>query len=192
MKHILKQLVVMILVGGMLICPTLAATFPDVDEDAEYAGAVEYISNVGIMIGDDQGNFNPNKYVSRAEMATIICNLLDEKEDLSTDGSIFSDVPDSHWANKYITKAVSIGAVSGYGNGNFGPSDTVTYEQALTMIVRAMGLEEEAVVAGGFPDGYIKIACDFGYTDWITAEKGDLLTRGQVVMILYNVHSGLW
>lgn len=187
MRHKIQCTLASLLAILLLTCPALAATFPDVAEDAEYAGVVDYISNIGIMVGDDQGNFNPDKVVSRAEMATILCSLLGEKENLSTNGSVFLDVPASHWANKYITKAVSIGAISGYGNGNFGPSDTVTYEQALTMIVRAMGLEKEAVVAGGYPDGYIEIACDLGYTDWVTAEKGDLLSRWQVALIVGNV-----
>lgn len=187
MKRRFKQLVAMVLVGWILICPTIAATFPDVDKDAEYAEAVEYISSVGFMIGDDQGNFNPDKYVSRAEMATIICGLLGEKENLSIDGSIFSDVPASYWANKYITKAVSVGAISGYGNGKFGPSDTITYEQVLTMLVRAMGMEKEAVAAGGYPDGYIEVACDYGYNNWLSAEKGDLMTRWQIAIMLYNI-----
>lgn len=113
MKKKLRRLIAGILVGGTLICPVFAAPlFPDVDENAEYAEAVAYLKDVGIMRGDDKGNFNPNKTVTRAEMATIVCNMLGETEGLTV-SEAFSDVPTTHWANKYIAKAEELGIISG-------------------------------------------------------------------------------
>ena len=183
----LRCLFMGLLIGGVLICPAMAASsFPDVDENADYAEAVKYLDDVGIMRGDNNGNFNPNQTVTRAEMATIICNMLGETEDLTVSDT-FSDVSRTHWANKYISKASEFGLVSGYGSGKFGPNDSVTYEQVLTMVVRAMALEEEAIQAGGYPDGYIEIAHERGYINRLSAQKGESLTRWQVAMILYNV-----
>jgi len=185
MKVRIQRLLAGFLIGGMLTCPALAAPFPDVDEDAEYADAVEYLSEVGIMCGDDKGNFNPDKTVTRAEMATIICNMMDEVDDAANTEGAFTDVPKSHWASEYISKAVSLGIISGYGDGRFGPDDTVTYEQALTMIVSFVGLSDAAIKYGGYPDGYIFVADDYGYTKQLSAKKGDLLKRWQVAHILY-------
>lgn len=170
----------------MLICPAFAASsFPDVDENAEYAEAVEYLKDAGIMNGDDQGNFNPNKTVTRAEMATIICNMLGETENLAVSNT-FSDVPTTHWANKYITRAAELNFVSGYGNGNFGPDDTVTYEQAVTMVVSAGYGAEESQAAGGYPDGFLHMAEIYGLLEGISIKNGTLLTRAQTAMIVYN------
>ena len=80
-----------------------------------------------------------------------------------------------------------MGIVNGYGNGKFGPSDPVTYEQVLTMIVRATGLESFAIESGGYPDGYIAVADDCGYTSRVSADKGELLPRWKIAQILYNV-----
>ena len=187
MKNKLRVIFVSTLVLSLLTCPAFAvSSFPDVDASEEYTKAVEYLNSVGIMVGDDQGNFNPDKPVSRAEMATIICRLLGETENLPT-STQFSDVPTTHWANKYVSKAAELGIVNGYGDGKFGPSDTVKYEEALTMLVRTQGLEELALATDGYPDGYINVACEYGFTDWVAAEKGDKLTRWQIAMILYNV-----
>lgn len=188
MKRRLKQLVVMVLAGWILICPSFATTFPDVDEYSEYAGAVEYISGLGLMIGDDRGNFNPNITVSRAEMATILLRLLGETENLSTDGTIFSDVPASHWSNKYVVKAAELGIISGYGNGYFGPSDNVTYEQSVTMIIRAIGGGEVATLRGGYPDGFLAVAEENLLLEGIMAEKGEALSRSDIALILYNYY----
>lgn len=170
----------------LLTCPAMAASpFPDVDENADYAEAVEYLKDVGIMKGDDQGNFNPNKTVTRAEMATIICNMLGETEDLTVSDE-FSDVPTTFWANKYITRAKELGVISGYGNKKFGPNDQVTYEQVLTMIINVKGRTDEANKAGGYPLGFISVAEERGYTEGLLIEVGHNLTRWQVALILYN------
>jgi len=185
MKKLIKR-VVPIFLAAVLLCGTAsAAGFPDVDESAEYAEAVNFIRELGIMVGDENGNFNPDNTVTRAEMAVIMCKLLGETDDQSTSND-FTDVPVDHWANRYISKAVELEFVSGYGNGIYGPSDTVTYEQALTMIVRAIGLEDIAAEKGGYPNGYVETACEFGLTNWISAEIGDPLARWQVAIILYN------
>lgn len=179
-----------ILVISLLACPAFAASsFPDVDENAEYAEAVACVRDMGIMIGDEQGNFNPNKTVTRAEMATIICNMLGETEDL-TATAVFLDVPTGHWANAYISRAAEFGIVSGYGNGLFGPSDPVTYEQAVTMIIQAIGQGLDAMNAGGYPNGYINVADKNGYLENIAAQNGDQMMRWQVAVLCYNVMLG--
>lgn len=174
-----------LLLVGLLICPASAASpFPDVDENAEYAEAVEYLKDVGIMRGDDQGNFNPNKTVTRAEMATIICNMLGETNNLTVSDT-FSDVSTTHWANKYITRAKGLGFISGYGDRKFGPNDNVKYEQAVTMIVRAIGGEQEAQIQGGYPNGYLAVAEDAELLYNVYAEIGEDLSRADVASILY-------
>lgn len=175
-----------VLLAFMLAVPARAdSSFPDVDGDAPYAEAVEYLNDIGIMQGDEKGNFNPDKAVTRAEMAAIVCRMLGITEDLPM-SSAFSDVPASHWANQYVGIAAELGIVGGYGNGKFGPSDLVTYEQAVTMVIRAVGGEPEAVDVGGYPDGYISVADENGLLNGVSARKGDPMSRADVAVILYN------
>ena len=185
MKQKIKPILASALVSIMLCSTALAASFPDVDESADYAEAVDYLSDVGIMVGDDLGNINPNKPVTRAEMATIICRLVGESQNL-TKHNDFIDVPVEHWANAYINKAVELGIINGYGDKRYGPSDIVTYEQALTMIVRAMGLEDSAKAQGGYPTGYVTVAKNYGCDEGLTLEGMAPLDRWQVAIILNN------
>lgn len=188
MRRKIQCLLAGLLVCGFLTYPTFAASsFPDVDEYSEYAEAIAYVSETGIMVGDSNGNFNPDNSVSRAEMATLICRMLGETEGLQTSSDFF-DVPTNHWANIYVGKAVELGIVNGYGNGKFGPSDEVTYEQAITMIIRALDYENEAIGAGGYPNGYLVIAQNIGLLDGINAKKGAPLDRGSVAIIIYNCY----
>lgn len=161
------------------------AAFPDVDENAEYAEAVEYLDEIDIMSGDQYGNFNPDNTVTRAEMATIVCRILGETEDLPSDDR-FPDVPVGHWANGYVSKAAELGIVTGYDTGLFGPTDEVTYEQAVTMIVRTFGGEDLAVEYGGYPNGYLSVAEEDNLLDGVSATIGTLLSRSDVAKLLYN------
>lgn len=175
-----------LLLAISLTCPAMASSFPDVPDSAAYAEAAEFLNDVGIMQGDTSGNFNPDKYVTRAQMAAIICRMLGETENLTTDGSRFTDVPASYWANGYIIKAASLGIINGYQDGSFKPNNTVTYEQALAMVIRAMELEENAQAAGGYPNGYINVAKEYGFTNQLMAKSGDLMVRGQIAILVYN------
>lgn len=189
MKRVIRGITVGILTVGLLINVALAASvFPDVDAYSEYAEAVEYVYEAGIMLGDNTGCFNPNSTITRAEMATIICRMLGETENLTV-SPVFSDVPTSHWANPYVAKAAELGIVYGYDNGKFGPTDPLTYEQAVTMIIRALGGEELAQGAGGYPDGFLALAKTHGFLTGVVLEKGEQISRGEIANILYNCDS---
>ena len=188
-----KQVISFIM--GVCMCLTLlptatfaASPYRDVDQNAVYAEAVEYLRKTGIMVGDS-GYFNPDTSVTRAEMATIVCRVVGATKNLSTT-TRFSDVPISHWANGYIAKAAELGIVNGTGDGKFSPSANVTYEQVLTMIVRAKGLVNRATPAGGYPYGSIQGAMVSGYTKGLSNKTGDYLQRSQIAMLLYNVMNG--
>lgn len=188
MKHKIQRILAGLLVIFLLTCSASAISFPDVDDYLDCAVAVDYVSELGIMVGDDQGNFNPNKTVTRAEMATIICLMLDEAENLPS-STAFTDVPVGHWANAYVGKAAELGIVSGYGGGKFGPSDPVTYEQAVTMVVRAIGGGDAAIKYGGYPDGFLAVAKENSLLGDILAEKGELLSRADIAVLLYNYYN---
>jgi hypothetical protein len=183
----LQCILLTLAIGSLIVSPAFAeSSFPDVDEHEEYAEAVEYLNDIGIMQGDTNGNFNPNSTVTRAQMAAIICRMLDETENLTTDDSRFTDVPTSHWANGYIVKAASLGIISGYQDGSFKPNDPVTYEQAVKMVVSAAGFSAEAAENGGYPDGFLAVADNNGFLTSISSEKGTPFTRSNVAILLYN------
>lgn len=186
MKEGIQRLAAGALVLALMVTRASATSFPDVDKNAAYAEAVEYVSEAGIMEGKNGRNFDPEGTVTRAEMAAIVCRLLYETENLPNEER-FSDVPVSHWANGYVSRAAELGIVNGYGDGNFGPGDTVTYEQAVTMVVRCTGFDVDAIEAGGYPDGYLKTANEMGLLNEINSSVGAEFNRGQVAMLVYNL-----
>jgi len=175
-----------LIAAGLLLNAAATTAFPDVGQEHEHADAIQHVNSTGLMVGYGDGTFQPDKTVTRAEMATILCKMLEEDQDLKKDGATFSDVPTSHWANAYVVKAASLGFVGGYGNGKFGPDDAVTYEQAVTMLVQALGGKEEAAKHGGYPEGPLALAKEHDLLEGISAKTGDPFSRGEVAVLLYN------
>lgn len=182
-----KRWICLLTVIGILSCGVTAAasSFPDVPDSAAYAEAAEYLSDVGIMQGDTNGNFNPDNYVTRAQMAAIICRMLGETV-VSSGSTGFSDVPVSYWANGYIVKATELEIISGYRDGTFRPDNTVTYEQAVKMVIIAAGLSAAAEEQGGYPTGYLLVAEQIDILGNLGLEMGAQLSRANVAMLLFN------
>ncbi|MBC9784700.1 S-layer homology domain-containing protein [Heliobacterium chlorum] len=88
-------------------------------------------------VGDDQ--FAPDSEITRAEFAAIMVNALGLKPG-EGDNPHFTDVSDGAWYRDYIQTAAAYRLITGYGNGTFGPLDTITREQAMTLVNRAMNI----------------------------------------------------
>lgn len=103
------------------------------------------VNNMGsrmVVNGVGGGNYDPNRSITRAEFAAIIVRALGLAPGSGTNS--FSDVASSAWYSGYIETASSYGIIKGYDNGKFGPQDTISREQAMAMLARAMkitGLE---------------------------------------------------
>lgn len=69
----LKKVLALVLAFSMMLSVVAFASYNDVDADADYAGAVELLSALDIIKGDDLGNFNPDNTITRAEFAAIVC-----------------------------------------------------------------------------------------------------------------------
>ena len=99
----------------------------------------------------------------------------------------FTDVASNHWAAGYINWAAGLGIVNGMGDGTFAPDAPVTYEQAVKMIVCALGYESLAVKRGGYPTGYMVIASSYGVTDGVAMTPASInATRAGVAQLIYN------
>lgn len=76
----------------------------------------------GIVTGYTDGSSCPNAPVTRAEFAAIASRF----EKLTQGSKSFTDVPDTHWAVKYINFAATRGWVTGYADGTFKPEHSIT------------------------------------------------------------------
>ena len=108
-------------------------------KDVEKHWAKDYVNDVGSRLIDDgvgNGNFAPNRAITRAEFASMVVKALGLKGTNSPEK--FGDVHKEDSYYDYIYTAYEYGILTGYSNGNFGPQDLITREQAMTMLAKAM------------------------------------------------------
>ena len=96
MKKI-RSIVALLLVAVMLGTTALAVQFPDVDPYSTVGKAVDYLSNIGVLGGMDDGTFQPNATITRAQFSKIIYMLQnqgtsDPNADAYKGNSAFFDV----------------------------------------------------------------------------------------------------
>lgn len=116
----------------------LANPFPDVNQNHWAACDIDKLSINGVIVGYPDGMFKPMRNVSRAELATMLVKGFNMNSCGLESKRIFSDVPESNWANPLIAKAVEENLISGYPNGKFKPNNSVTRAEALCAISKGL------------------------------------------------------
>ena len=112
--------------------------------DITYKEAVDVTSAIGVFQGNDLGAFAPKDNLTREQAAKIICYLSMGQaaaDKLSTSSAPFADVAADRWSAGSIAYCVQQGIVAGYGNGNFGPNDSVTGYQFEKMLLVALSYD---------------------------------------------------
>jgi len=141
LKRALSLALASIMLLGMMVTGASAASssFTDFDQIVNQEAA-EVTSGLKIFEGYTDGSFGPERPVTRAEMAVIICKLLNGADvDPSNFSGLtkFTDVPG--WAEGYVNYCNSMGIVVGVGDNKFDPNRTVSTVEAATMLLKALG-----------------------------------------------------
>ena len=166
------------------------AVVEEVAEAGQYDKAIAFLANYGIFKGLSADDLGADEDVNRYQMALFVGRVStgwvddDKWEDGPENWSEFTDISEGAVANYWgaLSYANSKGIIEGYGNGKFGPYDGITYQNALTMVVRTLGY-----TGLEWPWGYIEKAVSLGLTDGITdVAYTDELTRGETAQIIYN------
>ena len=185
----LKKLISTVAAVAMLAstASVFALDFPDVDETASYANSLEALTAVGVVNGDDNGLFNPENTVTRAEFAKMTVEALGEGDAAAS--STYTKFADTkgHWAAGYVEAGVSAGFINGYDEDNFGPDDTVQYAQAVKMLVGALGYDVYASKQGGWPSGYLSYGSSLDIINGVSVASNETeLTRAQCAVLIFN------
>ena len=167
--------------------------FRDITADMWCYDAVRFANKNGLMNGIDNDLFAPNSSLSRAQLAQILYNR--EGRPVA-EKSPFADVSNEAWYNNAVAWATENGIVSGYGNGLFGPGDSITREQLAVMLWRYAGSpvaasKELCFNDAGEASGYALSALCWatengiisGYSNGQLDPKGEA-TRAQVAQML--------
>jgi hypothetical protein len=187
MKKVLSFVLVLAMILGSV---SFAFAFTD-DAAITNEEAAKVLSAAGIPEGYTDGSFQPNGILTRAEGAAISARMLlgkSEAAKLSTVVSPFNDVPASHWAAGYIAYCVAQGLLNGYGDGNFGPEDTLTVAAFGKMMLTALGYrsENEGFVGDGWETKVGSTMVKAELTDGVTMTNSAACSRQVAAQVALN------
>ena len=179
----LKKTLCLVLCLAMMagLCVFATADFKD-QEKIENEEAVAVLTGIGVIQGDDKGNFNPEGTLTRAEATVIITKILDAA-DIKATTDAFTDVTEKYWGMPYIAYCVAEGIVAGMGDGTFAPNAKLTGYQWATMLLRALGYKVEGA---NWQIDVAKLVKSLGLAEGMTFNGVNEITRQDACQMALN------
>lgn len=155
----MKKILSIMLMLAMVFSMTSVFAYTDTDDVA-----VSILSELDIINGYEDGTFRPEGTVTRAELAKMIIHAMDKADvaEILKGETRFSDISTDAWYTGVVNVAVNNGFINGYPDGTFKPDQRVTFAEAATMIVKALGYTD---LNGTWPTNYIDKAATLNLFD---------------------------
>lgn len=145
--------------------------------------AVRMLVDLGLIVGDNDGNFRPAAPITRAETAKLIACLCTDTF-AQAGGAPFADTAES-WARDYIAYCASRGIVGGSG-GYFRPQDDVTAQELAKMLLVVTGSDGARYTGAGWSERVNADAEKYGLYHAFSGRYDLPVTRDDACLLIYN------
>lgn len=178
MKKILSFALALVMMLGMLVIPSTVSAATGSD----YINSIELLNALNVMVGYGDGNMGENDNIQRYQMALFFARALTgitDNTNWAGKSKYFADV--TEWGGA-VDMCKELGIIIGYDDGLYHPADGIRYQDALVMIIRALGMETDKMA---YPWGYYFAARDIGITTAISLNTlPTSLVRGETAALI--------
>jgi len=183
-KFLCATLAALMIAGSATL--TFAKNFDDVKEDHFAKVEISILTDIGVIKGTGEGEFSPEEDVTREQMAAFLFRLMMGRDDAGrVNTTNFDDLYEPHYHGA-ISWANAAGYIKGISPRRFNPTGGITKQDAMTMLVRALG-QESSNMEAGYPWSYINAAVKLGLDRGLEkVAYTDTLTRSETAVILFN------
>ena len=166
------------------------AAFTDQADIKVDADVVDTLVSLGIVEGFEDGSFQPNGTVTRAQMAKMIYVLRTGNSDASAyndEKSSFTDI-NGHWARGYIKYCQSLGIIAGKSNTKFVPNEKVSAQEAAKMLLVTLGYnaQKAGLVGTGWASKTNALADEAGLLEDVNTSFTAACPRQYAAQLIYN------
>ena len=192
MKKFLSLVLALVMTMSLVTVSAGAKDFTD-DSEITYKEAVDVISALGVVDGYSGGDFRPDDVLTRGAAAKIICNLIlgpTTASALNAGTAPFKDVPVTNTFAGYITYCSQQGIISGYADGTFRPTGTLSGNAFMKMLLGALGYDSsiEGYTGPNWQVSVIKQASGIGLDDGNDEFVGSqAVTRQEAALYAFNM-----
>ena len=152
------------------------------------AGGSNTAVQAAVMLGGLDSGQDADAALTRGQLAKLLAAFSSYRESAAagnTSGALFTDVAGSDPLAAPIRIAVQQGWMSGYSDGSFRPSNTVTLEEACAAVLNLLGYDV-TTLNDTFPTAQLNKARELGLRSDLAAGQGDTLTIADGALLLYN------
>ena len=152
------------------------------------AGGSNTAAQAAVMLGGLDSGQDADAALTRGQLAKLLAAFSSYRESAAagnTSGALFTDVAGSDPLAAPIRIAVQQGWMSGYSDGSFRPSNTVTLEEACAAVLNLLGYDV-TTLNDTFPTAQLNKARELGLRSDLAAGQGDTLTIADGALLLYN------
>ena len=187
MKKFLSLVLALVMTMSLFTISAGATEYKDLtDKDKiQYPEAVAVLNKLGIITGYEDGSFNPTGSLTRGAAAKIIVSLMigpSAASSLTVAAAPYKDVPVDNTFAAYISYCKTAGYISGYSDGTFRPTGTLTGYAFAKMLLGALGYKSdvEGFTGDGWTMNVAKIGNLANLFDTITSFNGNTAVTREV------------
>ena len=186
----LKKILALVLAFACAFTMFAGAAFTDQADIKVDADVVDTLVSLGIVEGFEDGSFQPNGTVTRAQMAKMIYVLRTGNSDASAyndEKSSFTDI-NGHWARGYIKYCQSLGIIAGKSNTKFVPNEKVSAQEAAKMLLVTLGYnaQKAGLVGTGWASKTNALADEAGLLEDVNTSFTAACPRQYAAQLIYN------
>ena len=186
----LKKVLALVLAFACAFTMFAGAAFTDSADIKVKSEVVDTLTALGVVAGFEDGSFQPNGTVTRAQMAKMIYVLRTGKSDASAyndDKTSFTDI-NGHWARGYIKYCQSLGIIAGKSNTKFDPNGNVTAQEAAKMLLVTLGYnaQKAGLVGTGWASKTNALADEAGLLEDVNTSFTAACPRQYAAQLIYN------
>ncbi len=186
----LKKVLALVLAFACAFTMFAGAAFTDQADIKVKSDVVDTLVSLGVIEGFEDGSFQPNGTVTRAQMAKMIYVLRTGNSDASAyndDKTTFTDI-NGHWARGYIKYCQSLNIIAGKSSTIFAPNASVTAQEAAKMLLVTLGYDAQkaGLVGSGWASKTNALADENGLLDDVNTSFTAACPRQYAAQLIYN------
>ena len=158
------------------------AGFTDVSTTDYYGEAVQWAVNQGVTGGTSETTFSPADTVTRAQAVTFLWRAAGSPAPAASSAPFADVTPDAYYYQAVLWAAEN-GITGGVGENQFGPEQTLAYDQIFTFISHAVG---ESGTGADWSEAAVNWARESGLTDGLSFSAKDSCPRADVIYCLWK------
>ena len=180
-----KRIAALTLAAACAATVFAGAAFTDQSSIKVNSKVIDTLTEKNVIKGFEDGSFQPDKAVTRAEMAKMIYVL---RTNGGTSAATYAEKMSTNWASGYIKYCYAYGIVAGKSSTVFAPDAPVTTVEAAKMLLVYSGVDaaQSGLTGAQWKANTMKLADQDGLLKGVEADIDAPLPRQYAAQMIYN------